>query len=91
MKNKIFKYKIEKTDNEIELYFNIRKNFIESLKPKNEKELKLLNMYSNILLNMLFLKCKYQINTQKKMMNYLKKLKKTLFFRNISNNIINSS
>jgi len=91
MKNKIFKYKMEKKDNEIELYFNIRKNFIESLKPKNEKELKLLNMYSNILLNMLFLKCKYVIKTEKKMMSYLKKLKKTLFFRNISNNIINSS
>jgi len=91
MKNKIFKYKIEKKDNEIELYFNIRKNFIESLKPKNEKELKMLNMYSNILLNMLFLKCKYKIKTEKKIMSYLKKLKKTLFFRNISNNIINSS
>lgn len=91
MKNKIFKYKIEKKDNEIELYFSIRKNFIESLKPKNEKELKLLNMYSNILLNMLFLKCKYEIKTKKKIMSYLKKLKKTLFFRNISNNIINSS
>ena len=91
MKNKIFKYKIEKKDNEIELYFNIRKNFIESLKPKNEKELKLLNMYSNILLNMLFLKCKYEIKTEKKMMSFLKILKKTLFFRNISNNIINSS
>lgn len=90
MKNKIFKYKIEKKDNEIELYFNIRKNFIESLKPKNEKELKLLNMYSNILLNMLFLKCKYGIKTENKMKIYLKKLKKTLFFRNISNNIINS-
>jgi len=82
---------MEKKDNEIELYFNIRKNFIESLKPKNEKEFKLLNMYSNILLNMLFLKCKYAIKTEKKMMSYLKKLKKTLFFRNISNNIINSS
>jgi hypothetical protein len=83
--------KIEKKDNEIELYFNIRKNFIESLKPKNEKELKLLNMYSNILLNILFLKCKYGMKTEKKIMTYLKKLKKTLFFRNISNNIINSS
>jgi len=91
MKNKIFKYVIEKKNNEIELYFNIRKNFIESLKPKNEKELKLLNMYSNILLNMLFLKCKYEIKTEKKIMSFLKKLKKTLFFRNISNNIINSS
>ena len=91
MNNKIFKYKIEKKDNEIELYFSIRKNFIESLKPKNEKELKLLNMYSNILLNMLFLKCKYEIKTEKKIMSFLKKLKKTLFFRNISNNIINSS
>jgi hypothetical protein len=91
MKNKIFKYKIEKKDNEIELYFSIRKNFIESLKPKNIKELKLLNMYSNILLNMLFLKCKYEIKTEKKIMSFLKKLKKTLFFRNISNNIINSS
>jgi hypothetical protein len=83
--------KIEKKDNEIELYFNIRKNFIESLKPKNEKELKLLNMYSNILLNMLFLKCKYSIKTEKNMKKYLKKLKNTLFFRNISNNVINSS
>jgi len=83
--------KIEKKDDEIELYFNIRKNFIESLKPKNEKEMKLLNMYSNILLNMLFLKCRYGIKTEKKMITYFKKLKKTLFFRNILNNIINST
>jgi hypothetical protein len=84
-------YKLKKKDDEIELFFNIRNNFISSLKPKNEKDFKLLNMYSNILINMLFLKCKYSINTEKKMKSYFKKLKKTLFFRNILNNIINSS
>lgn len=82
---------IIKKDDEIELYFNIRKNFIESLKPKSNKNFLLLNMYSNILINILFLKCRYSIKTETKLKFYLKKLKKTLFFRNITNNIINSS
>ena len=91
MKKKIFKYELNKKYDEIELYYNIKKTFIENLNPKNEKELNLLNMYSNILINMLFLKCKYNKNTNKKMMSYFKKLKKTLFFRNILDNIINST
>ena len=37
---KKFKYNIIKKDNEINLYYNIRKLFIENNNPKNEKELK---------------------------------------------------
>ena len=58
MKNKVYNYDLIKKDNEIELFFNIRKIFVELSKPMNKKEFDLINMYSNILINILFLKCR---------------------------------
>jgi hypothetical protein len=72
MKNKEFIYNIKKKDDEIYLYYNIRKIFIDSLKPKNNKELKLFDMYSNILINVLFLKCRYSDNTEKIIKKFIK-------------------
>lgn len=72
MKNKEFIYNIKKKDNEIYLYYNIRKIFIDLLKPKNNKELKLFEMYSNIFINILFLKCRYSSNTEKIIKKFLK-------------------
>jgi len=72
MKNKEFIYNIKKKDNEIYLYYNIRKIFIDLLKPKNNKELKLFEMYSNIFINILFLKCRYSFNTEKIIKKFLK-------------------
>ena len=78
---------------EIEIHYNIRKFFIECLKPKNKKQILLYEMYSHIFINMLFLKCKYQIKTENFIKKFLKKYRKKiqLAFNNISNNIINSS
>lgn len=71
-------YILEKNENEINLYFNIRKKFIETLKPKNIKEFKLFEMYSNVLINMIFLKCHYQEKTEKKIKDFIKKYKKNI-------------
>ena len=72
MKNKKYSYNVIKKNDEIILYFNIRKKFIEDLKPKNKKELNLYEMYSNILINVLFLKCRYSDKTEKKIKKYIK-------------------
>lgn len=66
-------YDLEKNENEINLYFTIRKIFIQTLKPKNLKEFKLYEMYSNILINILFLKCHYQTKTEKKIKDFINK------------------
>jgi len=78
MKSKKNTYDIEKKDNEIELYFNIRKIFIDTLKPKNEKQFKLYEMYSNILINKIFLKCGYEKKTEKIIKDFMAKHKKKL-------------
>ena len=77
MKKK-FLYDVEKHDDEVLIYYNLRKIFIELLKPKNNKQLKLYEMYSNILINMIFLKCKYQEKTEKIIKKFVKKYKKVL-------------
>lgn len=69
---------IHKRVDEIELYFNIRKVFIECLVPKNNKELSLYEMYSNIFINILFLKCRYQEKTEKFIKKFLIKYKKKI-------------
>lgn len=89
MKKKIYNYDLVKKDSEIQLFFDIRRIFIELSKPINKKEFDLINMYSNILINILFLKCRYDHKTEK----FIKKIihkNKNLFFRNISNNIVYS-
>jgi hypothetical protein len=90
MKNKIFNYKINKKENEIDYYYNIRKIFIENLKPKNNKEFKLYEMYSNIFINILFLKCRYLQDTEKNIKKLIKKinLKNILLENNVKINNI---
>jgi len=86
------KYILEKNDSEILKYYNIRKIFIEINNPKTEKKFKLYEMYSNILINMIYLKCRYLPKTEKVIVDFIKKHKdKLLFFNNIHNNIIYSS
>ena len=84
MKKK-FLYDVQKHDDEILIYYNLRKIFIELSKPKNNKELKLYEMYSNILINMIFLKCRYQEKTEKHIKKFIKKHKKVL--TNFNSNI----
>ncbi len=71
--NKNFTITIEKKENEPELFYRIRRKFVELSNPKNNKELKLNEMYSNILINMVFLKCSYQDKTEEFIRNFLKK------------------
>jgi hypothetical protein len=83
---------IERCENEVNLYFNIRKLFIELLQPKNNKEYKLYEAYSHIFINIVFLKCRYNKKTEDFIKKFLKKYKKNiLFFGNIFNNIIDST
>jgi hypothetical protein len=56
----------------------MRKLFLDSHKPKNEKEFKLYEMYSDILINMIYLKCRYEKKTEKMILTYIKKNRKNL-------------
>ncbi len=75
VKSKIYKLEQNKKHNEPEIFFKLRDKFINELKPKNEKELELLSMYSKILVNMVYLKCRYSDKTEKNLLKYLKKIK----------------
>ena len=67
--------KSKKYENEIDLYFNIRNLFIDLLKPKNNKEFKLYEAYSHMFINIIFLKCKYNEQSEKFIKNFLNKYK----------------
>jgi hypothetical protein len=84
------KYVLKKNYSECLIYYNIRKIFIDIVNPKTESKYKLYEMYSNILISMLFLKCRFSKKTEKKIIDMLKKNRK-LFSNYIHNNIINSS
>ena len=73
--SKKFTYKIIKKDNELNAHFYLRKLFIDTNAPKNIKNFELLNMYSHILINIIFLKCRYSTKTEKKIKEFIKKHK----------------
>jgi len=75
---KTYKYILIKNNNENDISYNVRKSFLEILKPKDQKEFNLYNMYSNIFVNMIYLKCRYSEKTEKFIKNFLKKNKKIL-------------
>ena len=83
----IIQHELKKYYYESDFIYNIRKRFIDFYKPKNEKEFKLYEMYSNILINMVFLKCKYSPKTEKKIKDYINKEKNNIIknLKNISN------
>jgi len=72
------KYILHKNDNEIDLYFHIRQFFIEKMKPNSKKKFELMKMYSNILINILFLKCRYYEKTEKPVKSFINKYKNEL-------------
>jgi hypothetical protein len=80
MKEKKFKYLnlIKKGKDEINLYYNLRKEFIILSNPKSDKEFKLYEMYSHILIDIIFLKCRYEKKTEKMILTYIKKNRKNL-------------
>jgi hypothetical protein len=69
---KNFSFKIEKYEDEPNRYYLIRKIFINKKNPKTKKEFELMLMYSNILINMVFLHCRYSAKTSKIILDYLK-------------------
>ena len=71
MKEKKFKYNIKKNDDEINLYYILRKEFIILSNPKTNKEFKLYEMYSHILINIIFLKCRYEKKTEKHIKDFM--------------------
>ena len=77
-------YYIKKNINELEKNYNIRKKYIELLKPKNKKELVLYENYSNILINIIYLGNKYKIKTMEK----IKRSIENINFINYTNIII---
>jgi hypothetical protein len=79
-KNKKFLYNLIRYNNEVSLKYNLRKFFIETKNPKNNKELQLYIMYSNILINMIFLKCRYNNKTEKIVKKFIKDYKKIYTF-----------
>jgi hypothetical protein len=88
-KEKKFSYIVIKKENEPELFFKVRKLFIDLLKPENKTKLELYNMYSNIFVNIFFLDCRYQAKTEKFIKDFLQKYK-SQFTKNIKSlNIIN--
>lgn len=64
--------------------YDIRKSFVELLKPKTKKQFELYVMYSHIFNNIYFLKCRYQESTEAFINNFLKKYNKKFFYK-ISN------
>ena len=86
MKEKNFKYYIKKGENEINLYYNLRKEFIILSNPKSDKEFKLYEMYSHILIDIVFLKCRYQKKTEQYIKDFMAKHKNKIIL-NIKFNI----
>jgi hypothetical protein len=64
--------------------YNIRKSFVELLKPTNKKQFELYIMYSHVFNNIYFLKCRYQESTEEFINNFLKKYSKKFLYK-ISN------
>jgi hypothetical protein len=78
MKNKKNIFIVKKKENENELYFHIRKIFIETFCPKTLKDFKLYELYSHIFINITFLNCRYNKNTEKFIKKNLNKFEKNL-------------
>ncbi len=90
------KFDIKKHKNELDLYYVIRRYYITKENPKTKGKFLLIEMYSNILINMLFLKCRYHSNTEKNIINFIQKykndIKNTIRNWNINKiNIINKT
>ena len=61
--------KLKKNKYELDEHFKIRKKFIDLLKPNNKKNFINVENLSFIFINMVFLKCKYQVNTEKNILD----------------------
>ena len=68
--DKPLKSLIKKHTNETNLFYNTRLKFINSFN-LTKSNLKLYEMYSNILINILFLQCRYNKKTEKIINEYI--------------------
>lgn len=70
------KYNISKKNNyELQYHYDIRKKFIHYLNPKSKKDLILYDNLSHIFINIIFLKCSYNFQTEKLVFDIAKKIK----------------
>jgi len=83
----VFQYILKKKENEIHKYFMVRDSFIKLLNPKNEKQFKLYEAYSNIFINIFFLKCRYNMKTEEFIKKFMKKYKNKLMIE-LNNSIL---
>jgi len=82
------KFDIKRNKNEIDLYYDIRKFFIFKNNPVTQSKFLLIQMYSNILINIIFLKCRYEKKTEKLIVEFIKKYKNDLiiYIKNFNDN-----
>lgn len=69
------KFNIFQNKYEINNHFLIRKKIINFLKPKTNKDLIYYNNLSNIFINIIFFRCKYDKKTENKIFDIVKKMK----------------
>lgn len=79
------KYKIKKNTNELDENYKIRKKFIEVMNPNKKNDLILIENYSNMLINIIYLGNRYEKNKMKLIEDILKS-KKNKLFKNILKN-----
>jgi hypothetical protein len=65
---------LKKYKNELKEHFNLRKKIVLYLNPKNKKEFIYYSNLSNIILNKIYLKCKYEKKTEELIKNILKSM-----------------
>ena len=88
------KYNIsKKNEYEIKNYYELRKKFVNFLQPKSKIELIYHENLSHILINIVYLKCKYNDETQNLILDILKKINDKnilkLFPKNCNNYSVN--
>jgi len=80
-KSKKKNFELIQDENEPVFFYDIRKSFVELLNNKNKKDFELHVMYSHIFINMMFLKCRYQPDTEEFINNFLKKYDKKFLYK----------
>jgi len=65
---------LKKNKYELKEHYNLRKKIVFYLNPKNKKEFIYYSNLSNIILNKIYLKCKYEKKTEELIKNILKSM-----------------
>ena len=70
--------KIKRNEDEPEERYKVRKMFISLMESNNKKNSDIILMYSNIFVNIVYLRCKYSKEIEKYIDDFIKKNKKPL-------------